>query len=437
MNKVFLRIVIISFFIFFHIEMEAQDTGAYGSYSPYTMFGIGDLSKQGTSFNKSMGGVGIATRNRRYVNYLNPASLTARDSLSFMADFGISQNNKIYRQGDMISGNNTFNIYNFVISFPIYRSSAFMIGITPYSDVGYDFSSVETDQDIIGSTGNITHNYYGEGGIYQFFFGGGVTFWKKLSLGAEFIYYFGNIDKVYNVNYSNSSIRSINSGHNIMINSITGKFGLQFQQRLSDRVSMTLGATYKLASGMKGEKTFYEYANQSSVTDTSAYVVTPNNGNVKFADEMGFGISLTNEGKWAAEVNYLRSDWTSTGIDDEEGFSSLKYSKFSAAASNSIRAGFEFIPNRNDIRYYFKRCAYRAGVYYDQAYYKFDGNRVNSLGMTLGISLPVVRGGNAISLGIDFGQRGSMRNNMVRERYVNFLVGFNIYDIWFRKTRYE
>ena len=176
MNKVFLRIVIISFFIFFHIEMEAQDTGAYGSYSPYTMFGIGDLSKQGTSFNKSMGGVGIATRNRRYVNYLNPASLTARDSLSFMADFGISQNNKIYRQGDMISGNNTFNIYNFVISFPIYRSSAFMIGITPYSDVGYDFSSVETDQDIIGSTGNITHNYYGEGGIYQFFFGGGVTF---------------------------------------------------------------------------------------------------------------------------------------------------------------------------------------------------------------------------------------------------------------------
>ena len=200
---------------------------------------------------------------------------------------------------------------------------------------------------------------------------------------------------------------------------------------------MTLGATYKLASGMKGEKTFYEYANQSSVTDTSAYVVTPNNGNVKFADEMGFGISLTNEGKWAAEVNYLRSDWTSTGIDDEEGFSSLKYSKFSAEASNSIRAGFEFIPNRNDIRYYFKRCAYRAGVYYDQAYYKFDGNRVNSLGMTLGISLPVVRGGNAISLGIDFGQRGSMRNNMVRERYVNFLVGFNIYDIWFRKTRYE
>ena len=61
-----------------------------------------------------MGGVGIATRNNRYINYLNPAAVTARDSLSFMADFGLQQSNNIYKQGDIKSAHNTFNIYDFV-----------------------------------------------------------------------------------------------------------------------------------------------------------------------------------------------------------------------------------------------------------------------------------------------------------------------------------
>ena len=207
--------------------------GAHSAYSPYSIYGIGDISKEGTAFNKGMGGTGIATRNKRFINYLNPAAVTARDSLAFMADFGLSQKNTVYKQGDIKSGNNTFNIYDFVMSFPIYRSSAFMVGITPFSDVGYDFSSIETDPEIIGNTGNVSYDSYGTGSIYQIFFGAGVTFWKKLSLGAEAIYYFGNLDKVTNMTYSNSSYRSINSGHDFALNAASGKFGLQFEQKIA------------------------------------------------------------------------------------------------------------------------------------------------------------------------------------------------------------
>lgn len=207
-----------------------NNNGAYGSFSPYSIYGIGNISKEGTAYNKSMGGVGIATRNKRFINILNPASLTARDSLSFMADFGLSESNTIYRQNldgaRLRSGNNTFNIYDFVISFPIYRSSAFMVGITPFSDVGYDFSSVVTDQDIIGNTGNITYSNYGEGSIYQLFAGGGVTFWRRFSVGAQLIYYFGSLDKVYNMNYSDDSFRSVNNGYNLLLRGVTGKFGV-------------------------------------------------------------------------------------------------------------------------------------------------------------------------------------------------------------------
>ena len=80
---------------------------------------------------------------------------------------------------------------------------------------------------------------------------------------------------------------------------------------------------------------------------------------------------------------------------------------------------------------------YRAGAYYDESYYRLDGNKVSSIGVTFGVTLPVFRGYNGITLGVDIGQKGSMRNNMIRERYAMFVIGFNIHDIWFRKTQYE
>ena len=432
------RIFLLSVFLIISVCVSAQE-GTYGAYSPYSIYGIGDISQEGTAFNKSMGGVGLATRNRRFINYLNPAAVTARDSLSFMADFGLQQSNKVYRQGDLRSAHNTFNIYNFVMSFPIYRSSAFMVGITPFSDVGYDFSSIETDPNIIGQTGNISYDSYGTGSVYQVFAGAGVTFWKRLSIGAEAIYYFGNIDKVTNMDYSNSSYRSVNSGSDLMVRGTTGKFGLQYEQKLGGDVSMIIGATYRLSTSLKGTALNYRYANQDSVTDTLKYQENDlRKAGLKFADELGVGISVKGGEKWTAEFNYLRSDWRNSGFDSANGFSVKSDTEtFTSTVSQSFRAGFEIVPNRNDIRYYLRKCAYRAGVYYDQSYYKLNGNSVNSMGITLGVTLPVFRLYNGLTLGVDLGQRASTRNNMIRERYATFVIGFNIHDIWFQKPRYN
>lgn len=432
------RLFLVAVFLVISVCVSAQD-GTYGAYSPYSIYGIGDISKEGSAYNKSMGGVGIATRNRKFINYNNPAAVTARDSLSFMADFGLVQKNTLYRQGDLRSANNTFNIYNFVMTFPIYRSSAFMVGLTPFSDVGYDFSSIETDPDIIGNTGNISYDSFGTGGVYQAFVGAGVTLWKRLSLGAEAIYYFGNIDKITNMNYSNTSYRSLNSGTEQNIRGVTGKFGLQYEQPLGGDVSVIVGATYRLGTDMKGYSKNFRYATQSSVSDSLKYSVdTLGAAGLKFADELGLGISVKGGEKWSAEFNYLRSNWTDSGFDRVNGFKVSGQSIFSSTVSQSFRAGFEIVPNRNDIRYYFKRCSYRFGAYYDQSYYKLDGNNVNSMGITLGMTLPVHNYHNGISLGMDIGQRAGTRNpSMIRERYVSFVIGFNIHDIWFRKVQYQ
>ena len=443
MMKLAHKTVLFVFFMTICVLSFAQD-GTYGAYSPYSIYGVGDISKEGTAYNKSMGGVGIATRNRRFINYLNPAAVTSRDSLAFMADFGISEKNTLYRQGDIKSAKNTFNIYDLILSFPIWRSSAFMVGITPFSDVGYDFSRVETDKNIIGNTGNITYSSYGKGSVYQAFIGAGATFWKRLSVGAEMIYYFGNIDKVTNMDYTNSSYRSVNSGHDLTVRGVTGKFGLQYEQRLGGNVSMIVGATYRMKTNVKGYSTSYRFANQSSVSDTLSYKVdTLAYSNVGFGDELGVGLSIKGGEQWSVEFNYLRSDWTKSGFESVGGFSSVssrpntQNAVFSSTVSQSFRVGFELVPNRNDIRYYFKRCSYRAGFYYDKSYYKLNGENVNNMGITIGVTLPVFRWYNGISIGVDFGQRASTRNNMIREQYVMFNLGFNIHDIWFQKTQYH
>ena len=69
-------------------------SGANSLYSPYSVFGIGDLYTQGTAYNKTMGGIGIAGRDVRYINYVNPAAIAARDTLSVMFDVSLSEGNK-------------------------------------------------------------------------------------------------------------------------------------------------------------------------------------------------------------------------------------------------------------------------------------------------------------------------------------------------------
>ncbi len=439
----FSKILLVSALIFCVLPMEAQDE-AYNAYSPYSMFGIGDISKAGTPYNKSMGGVGIASRDNKFLNILNPASVTARDKKTFMLDIGIAQGNRYYTQDQLHSSNNTFNIYDVAFSFPVWKSLAVYGGFTPYSDLGYKISSRETDQNIISHTGAITNTVLGYGGLSNVFIGGGFNVFKGLSVGGEFDYIFGSLHKDNTYYLSESTYRNISSGYNIQLNAATAKFGVQYETPLFGNISAVFGATYKLKADLKGEVGSYEIQTISSVNDSTPSPrsrIDNIDGKIKLSDEIGLGLSIRGGDRWTAEANYFRSDWSGSGLDKVAGFAVVGNAVFSATKSQSIRAGFSFTPNRNDIRYYRKRITYRAGTYYDQAHFKVAGNDINAFGLTFGATFPIYsnRQGvvNGLTFGIDVGQRGTTNNNLVRERYVNFNIGLSICDIWFLKPRYD
>ena len=240
---------------------------------------------------------------------------------------------------------------------------------------------------------------------------------------------------------SDASYRSISSGYTLSLNSFKGKFGVQYSFPVSNKASMVLGATYELGADLRGSVDRFEIQTISSINDSTPSPRTMteklSKGKVRLASEIGLGLALKGGDKWTAEVNYFRSDWTSTGMDKVAGFANVGNAVFSASQAQSVRAGMSFVPNRNDVRYYRKTITYRAGTYWDQAYCNINGKNLYAFGLTFGATLPVFQLYNGLTVGFDVGQRSATGGGLVRERYFNINIGLNVHDIWFIKQRYE
>jgi len=411
------------------------DGGSGSGYTPYSKYGLGKINRGGSAISASMANTGVASRDHRYLNNMNPAAVTARDTMSFMADFTGAQNNVYFQQGDISSVNNTFNLGNIAFSFPIWKSSAMMLGITPYSSVGYDMIYKVTDPQIIGYTGNITDSYTGDGGMYNAYVSAGATFWRRLSIGVQGNFYFGNIEKKILRSFSNSNYRSVYSGSQMYLKGANAKFGLQYQQPVAKTDNIVIGATYTMKTKLYGNNNDISYAVLSEIVDTLHFSSSDGGyTGVEIPSELSVGISYTRSDRWRMEFNYTYSDWKNSGMDKTTGFSS---DNFASSFSQSFNLAFELTPNRSDIRYYMRRCSYRVGAYYSKENFTYLGNNVTSMGVTLGASFPIFRWYNAINVAIEAGQTGNLKNNMIRERYIGFKVGLNVFDIWFIKHWYE
>lgn len=425
---------------------SAQE-GEYTSFSPYSVFGVGDISSPGSAYNKGMGGVGVASRNNRYLNTLNPAAVTARDSLAFMLEFFINNENILSQQsvgGSTIKGvNNSTNIGGFAASFPIWRSSAFVAGLAPYSGTGYKFQYYETDPQVLAAEGNISNTISGQASLYKMFLGAGVTLKKRISLGAQIDYVFGNGEKGFYQDFLKVPHNETQDIYKLSLHSFKPKLGFQYEQPLGEKMKLCVGATYSFASTLRGTIDYSRNAVGSAETVTVeswSDTLAKRADKVKLPSELGIGVAFLYADKFRAEFDWTRSDWKKSGMDAVSGFGNEPGSAdnhFSTRTRNAFRLGIEYVPNRSDIRYYHKRIAYRAGAYRINDYYAFDGNNVDSFGITLGATLPVFRWYNGFSFALDLGQRGALDGSLVRERYIKFSIGVNLFDIWFQKPRYD
>lgn len=409
--------------------VSAQDLDALGTFTPYSLYGIGDIHSPNTATSLGMGGIGLGVRDPRYINIKNIASITERDTLSFMLDIGVYSKNMYLKDKNTKSAFNTANINNFVITMPIKDKHSLILGLMPYSNMGYKMQTEETDASLIYRYGLIQYRKYGNGNINQAFLGGAFKINKYASVGIEGIYYFGNQTNHSDIAFPGGGFRTFETGWKFTPHGFSVEGAAQGTFSPSEDYQVTLGATYRMKNKLHGSITRYAYVYDSELSDTVS--VSSVKSNIKIPGKLSVGVAVKKGDKWMAGIDYERQDWTKASFSATAGVG------YMAQTAQSLRVGMEFVPNRYDIRYRYKRMTYRAGFHYDKTYVSLDGKSINQIGFTLGTSIPVYRLNNSFNIAVDFGQRGSKTGNLVRENYINFIFSLSLHDLWFIKPKYQ
>ena len=394
------------------------------SNSPYTRYGLGDLSDQIFTNNAAMGGIGYGLRSNKHVNPMNPASYTSVDSLAFMFDAGFSLRSSNYQENGVKSNAKNSSFDYLTMQFRLHPRLGLAAGFTPFSNVGYNFA---VDDKIEGSSDDVQllNQFKGEGGLQNIFVGLGFKILDNLSVGANFGYLYGKQKYTTIATLSNGGDSSIKYDHR-KINSYTITVGAQYTQALTENHSLTLGLAYGLGHNVNTLET-----KGIQITDGSGY-------NQVKEEEFHDGYSLPHTFGAGITYNYKKS--LTLGLDYSlQTWSKAKYAHKEGMYNDRHRValGAEYVPNEQG-RNYLKRIAYRAGAYYTSSYLKTQvGDGPKEYGVTAGFAFPLNLYQRKTVLSIT-GQYAKLKPSvgslMKEDRFV-LKLGLTFNEPWFMKWR--
>ncbi len=436
----------------FATEASAQ-TSSINAFSPYSMYGLGEVNQQGTLQMRSMGGAGVAQRLPSAVNTLNPASYSSTLQKSFLFNFGVdgayykNLQNKYSADGvsSAKTGYGTFNFHEIAIQFPLTRGLGVGLSLNPYSSVGYRMSGYDDDDDIWGDVGRVKYSYDGEGDITEVKIGLGWEVFKRFSIGVAMQYYWGDIDRNYSTsvvnNFGEGTFSSIVGNENYSVSRVKAQVGVQWDAIFTKKHVLTVGATYDLGGDLAPKTTNSVYINNIFSTEVSNVgkrleLVLPS--------QVTAGIYYQNP-KVAVAADYTYQDWGAKNSRHEiisDGF------EVSYADTHTVKMGVEYTPNLYDVRNYMSRVHYRVGFRYGDYYQAFQGRKLQQYAVTAGFGFPIkFMGMSSIDVGFEYGSRGNRgsvsldnkRLGLVRQNYFKFSLGFSMFgdDYWFVRPKFD
>ena len=397
--------------------------------SPYSRFGLGDIHSTNFGRLAAMGGASIASRNSFQINTSNPASYTAVDSLSFLFEFGINGKFSSYSNDITSMQTNDVNFRYMAMNFQITNWLGTSLGLTPYSDVGYDVKVNQT----VENTGDVYSNYYGEGSLSRAYFGAAFQLFPTISVGANLNYLFGTLNRNSEIYFLGASdFYNIQKYQSIRVRDFGLNFGVQATIPMENKQHLNVG----LVLENKPEYTaFISDITQKNLTSGS----TTDQDTLNFQDEekgiiqlpftFGAGISYVKENELEVNLDYIHQSWSKAKFFGSTNPVLTDLDKFAIGA--------EWIPDRFSIRSYLNKVAYRAGIKYEKSYLLLENQQINDFGISFGVGLPVYRSNSTINISAEFGRRGTKENNLVLENYAKINLSANLYDLWFIKRRFD
>ncbi len=409
--------------------------------SPYSRFGLGELTQPGFIQNLALGGTGIGIRSGSQINYLNPASYSSIDTMSFLFEFGLQGSQNTYAQNSGTTGSplqskmTNYNIHHIAIGFGISKNWKASIGIVPYSSVGYNI----VENKFLSGAGLLDYNYVGSGGLNKFYIGNSIRIINHFSVGLNLTYLFGYLNYANSVDFISDNYAATTRIENrLNIADMTYNFGFQYHDTFSDKYFFTLGVVFdndsKLNTSQKLVQTTFYPGSKTSVGDSinidPEFVVNSEILQVQtlLPRNAGVGFSFGIKNKLMLAGDYSSQEWSQSFIPGKTD---------SLVNASSLNFGLEYTPNDQALRGYYNRVHYRFGGYYSNSYLRIRGEQIQDRGISFGVGLPLKGTKSSFNLGLIVGQRGTLTNNLIKENYgiVNF--GLTLHDFWFFKRKFD
>lgn len=400
--------------------------------SPYSRYGVGELWYNNTNVNLSgMGNVGLAISSDNYINIKNPASYTGFDSTSFLFDIaGLGSYTTL--KTTEISQDADYASFGYILfGAPITKRWRASFGLIPFSNVGYSLY----EEEVVPDVGLVRYTYEGSGALNQFHIGNAVKITPNLSIGINTSYIWGVIDRRRKVTFPDSlsmlSTRLDNFDH---ISDLLIDVGVQYFVPLKNGMELGTGLVFKPSTNINTTRQYIaqNYFSSSGSTiesprDTVAYNPSQK-GVLEFPVGLGAGVSLKRGNQFLVSLDASWRNW--------EEFKSYGRSD-SLQNSFSFNIGGEFIPQHNSITSYWHRVRYRFGFRYENSYLEINNTPIKEFGISFGLGFPFKRSKSMLNFAFEFGNKGTVENNLVQENFFKFTFGLSIYEKWFTKNRYR
>jgi hypothetical protein len=419
--------------------------------SPYSRYGLGDLTPNHNVFTRGMGGVSAGVAEANVINFTNPASLSVIGNTIF--DLGTEIDYRILKSSSpakKFTSANTYVSY-LQLAFPLSTKKMLKKGITwgmsvglkPVSKINYKIEKIGR----LTGIDSLNTLYEGTGGVNQAHLGTGIKY-KNFSIGINAGYMFGSKDYSTKLSFINDSIYYYlsNSENKTTFGGFFINGGIQYDITLGkdakDNVtkSLRLGAYGNMQQNLKAsnnlirETIIYDNTGTPFRLD-SVYEEKDVKGNIKYPAMVTVG-AVYEDAHWLVGADFDYGNWKNYRF----------YGQTDAVQNNwTIRVGTQYFPAKSNTpaKKYFNFVKYRLGAYYGPDYIKTTANRPE-YGFTIGTGMPLTSlrrisyTGEYVVLntGLEFGSRGNKQTNL-RENLVRFSIGLSMNARWFQKPKYN
>lgn len=403
--------------------------------SPYSKFGIGEMRGTQLTQTRAMGGIVSGVRHIGLYSNINPDNPASYSAMQFTTiDAGLTGNIATLSNGSLSETSYNFALAHINFGFPMGKAGGISMGLRPYSDVGYN-------QIIPGTidTTKVNRAYAGEGGTNAAYLGYGVRISPSFSIGVNFNYVFGKINHIRGVEFP-QQVGALNTRENKenFINGWSIGYGAQYFKPFGGKYILVLGYNGTVSSKLNSRQDMLTVRTQSSLANGTNFLPIDTISffegmsekiELPFRHNAGFTLTKGNNWMLGADVSY-------------ETWSTFKQGNVSQNLRDSygFALGGQITPDPTSVKY-LDVVDYRLGFNYKKTPIEIGGEGVNQMAITVGLGLPLPSmfgfSFNKVNFAAEIGQMGKVSNTLVRERFVNFSLGFTLNDSWFRRPTYD